>query len=218
MATIDFPSDWSFADLQARLGKVPADRIRLLPSPGFATEDDVIQIAEREGRFYELDGGTLVEKPMGWYESLLAGWILTQINNFLEVHDLGKAFGADGPVRILPGVVKIPDVCFIGWDRWPTERLPRRPIPSLVPHLAVEVLSETNTEEEMSHKLLQYFTSGVQLVWYIDPDTRSARVFTGPTQETTVDEQGILDGAEILPGFQLSLARLFERADRQRPW
>jgi Uma2 family endonuclease len=53
----------------------------------------------------------------------------------------------------------------IGWDRWPSEPLPRRPIPAIVPHLTVEVLSETNTEREMENKLRRYFQAGVQLVW-----------------------------------------------------
>ena len=32
-----------------------------------------------------------------------------------------------------------------------------------------------------------------------------------------LDEDGLLDGGQVLPGFQLSLRSLFERADRQGP-
>jgi pantothenate kinase type III len=34
---------------------------------------------------------------------------------------------------------------------------------------------------------------------------------------TVIDESGVLDGGAVLPGFQLSLADLFQRADRGRP-
>lgn len=212
-----FPGDWTVADLLTHLGNVSADRVRMHPPPGYATVEDVQRIAEQEGRLYELEEGVLVAKPMVWYESLLAGLVLTEINLYLRGHDLGKVLGADGSLHILPGVVKIPDVSFIGWDRWPKEPLPRRPIPALVPHLAVEVFSETNTPAEMAHKLQRCFQAGVQLVWYIDSASRTAQSFTSPTHFTTLDEQGVLDGGAVLPGFQLSLATLFAEGDRQGP-
>ncbi|MBW3599455.1 MAG: Uma2 family endonuclease [Planctomycetes bacterium] len=214
---VSFPVQWSLADLQADLGDIPAERIRLVPPPGYATEEDVLRIADREDRLYELENGVLVEKPMGLYESIVAGLILSYINAFLEENDLGKASGADGPFRILPGIVKLPDVSFVGWSRWPKTPLPRGRTPSIVPHLAVEVLSESNTAREMENKLQRYFEAGVELVWYVDPESRSARVFTSPTDVTTVDENGLLDGGAVLPGFQLSLRQLFERADRPGP-
>jgi Uma2 family endonuclease len=154
---------------------------------------------------------------MGWQEAILATWISSKIAAYLESHDLGQVLGADGPLKILPGIVKLPDVSFIGWHRFPKHRLGRRPIPALVPDLAVEVLSESNTTAEMERKLKQYFEAGVTLVWYIDPETRSARVYAGPTDVTVVDQNGLLDGGPVLPGFQLSLRELFARADRQGP-
>ncbi len=51
----------------------------------------------------------------------------------------------------------------------PGGRLPAEAIPSLVPDLAVEVLSPSNTAAEMDQKLRDYFAAGVRLVWYLDP-------------------------------------------------
>ncbi len=213
----DWPSDWSLADLQHHLGGIPAERIRLVPAPGCATEQDLLEIAAREDRLYELEDGVLVEKPMGWQESVLAMWIGAKIAAYLETHDLGQVVGADGPLKILPGKIKLPDAAFISWNRFPKQRLGRRPTPALVPDLVVEVLSDSNTQAEMDRKLRQYFEAGVTLVWYIDPESRSARVFTGPTDVRDLDEEGVLDGGQVLPGFRLSLRWLFERADRQGP-
>ncbi len=211
------PGNWSLVDLQNHLGGIHLGRIRLFPPPGYATAYDVIDIQEQEDRLYELTDGILVEKTLGWYESLLAGLILTRLNVFLESHDLGLTLGADGTLQILPGMVRIPDVSFIRWERLPTEPLPRRPVPELVPDLAVEVLSEGNTEAEMQDKLEAYFQAGVELVWYIDPQTHSANVYTSLTEVTRIDAQGVLDGGDVLPGFQLSLPQLFATADRRKP-
>ena len=51
--------------------------------------------------------------------------------------------------------------------------LTREAIPTLSPDLAVEVLSESNTTQEIDQKLLEYFQSGTRLVWVIDPETRT---------------------------------------------
>ncbi len=211
------PGNWRLSDLQARLGNVPAERIRLNPPPGFATEEDVLRIEAEEGVLCELQDGILIEKPMGWYESLLATLISGKILQFLERNNLGQVLGADGSLQILPGIVKIPDVSFISWSRFPPEKVRRRPIPALIPDLVVEVLSDTNTKEEMHAKLQTYFQSGVRLVWYIDSASRSATAFTSVEQSIAIPTSGHLDGGEVLPGFRLSLQRLFEQADRQAP-
>ena len=62
----------TLAELVERLGGVPLERIRFRPYPGTATEEDVIRIEAQENRLCELIEGVLVEKPMGFRESLLA--------------------------------------------------------------------------------------------------------------------------------------------------
>ena len=210
-----FPTTWSMADLQDHLGGIPLDRIRLYPQPGTATEEDVIRAAEGEKRLCELIDGVLVEKTTGMYESMLALVIGHVLLDFLDKHPGGMALGADGALKILSSQVRVPDVCFISSERLAALPQPLRPIPALVPDLAVEVLSKSNTKAEMERKLHDYFEAGVELVWSIDPWTHTAKVYTSPEQVTEVDEDGLLDGGEVLPGFQISLTDLFERAERQ---
>ncbi len=211
------PRDWTLADLQRHLGGIPLERILLSPPPGYATEDDVTRLSEHEDRLCELEDGILVEKTVGWQESLLAGWLLTRINNFLEIHRLGIALGADGTLKILPGIIKIPDVSFISWSRFPQRDLRQEPIAPLIPDLVIEVLSKSNTKTEMDAKLVKYFKAGVLLAWYIDPKKRTAYVYTGPTDVVELDEQGVLEGGDVLPGFRLPLKEVFEHADQQPP-
>lgn len=205
----------TIADLLARLG-VPADRVRLRPWPGTATEQDVITIRERERRLYELVDGTLVEKTMGLRESYLAWWLGHLLGVFLDEHDLGFCTGADGMTRIAPGLVRIPDLSFISWERVPNHEVPDEPIPDLAPDLAVEVLSKGNTKREMERKLREYFAAGIVLVWYVDPRERTVRVYTAPDQSLLLREDQSLDGGAVLPGFALPLRELFDRAERRR--
>jgi Uma2 family endonuclease len=202
----------TLADLVAGIGSVPLERIPFPPAPGMATEADVFQRPGGEKRLYELVDGMLVEKPRGYYESLVAAILIQALRNFLDENDLGIALGADGALRLAPGLVRIPDVSFVSWDRFPGRMLPAEPIPDLAPDLAVEVLSAGNTEAEMARKVREYFAAGCRLAWLVDPKTRTARVFTGPDTFTVVAEDGELDGGEVLPGFRVSLREWFERA------
>lgn len=209
-----FPQDWSLEDLRQHLDGVSLSRIRLTPALGYAKVEDVIR-EEKAGRLVELEDGVSLEKTRGWYESIVGVQLAYYLMKYLETNDLGQVLGADGCLQILPGIVKTPDVSFISWGRFPEQPLPRTPVPSLVPDLAVEVLSESNTADEMEFKLNRYFEAGVLLVWYIEPTTRSARAYTGPSEVLRIAADGQLDGGEVLPGFSLKLADLFERADRQ---
>lgn len=211
------PSDWRLGDIHQRLGEIPAERIRLNPPPGYATEDDVLRIHDHEGILCELDDGVLVEKAMGWYESILAGLIIHRITSFTLERNLGQVLSSDGILKFLPGKIRIPDACFISWARFPKERLPRRPIPLLIPDLVVEVLSDSNTQQEMEQKLELYFQAGVRLVWYVEPNTRTATAYESTRRPVKIPSDGNLDGGNVLPGFTLSLRQLFEEADRQGP-
>ncbi len=118
-ATIAPPDIKTLADLRKRLGGSPLERICFHPAPGTATEKDVIAAEEREDRLCELVDGTLVEKAMRFEESRLAVRLGHLVSSFLEQNDLGICVGADGMMRIGPGLVRIPDVSFITWDRLP---------------------------------------------------------------------------------------------------
>jgi Uma2 family endonuclease len=205
------PTAWSLADLREHLGGIPLERIRLFPSPGLATVEDAVSLDEHEDRLCELVDGVLVEKPMGTYESLLAGVLIHLLHSFLEQHPLGIVLAPDGMLRILPEKMRMPDVSFIRWERFPQGQLPAERVYEVAPDLAVEILSAGNTEREMQQKLEEYFSAGVRLVWYIDPPTRSARVYTGAQQVVSISERGVLTGNAVLPGLEIRLGELFSR-------
>jgi Uma2 family endonuclease len=179
--------------------------------PGTATERDVIRLHDTKGKLCELVDGVLVEKVMGFPESRLAIRLAHLIQSFLDEHDLGELAGADGTLRLMPGQVRIPDVSFISRARLTDPSVLEKAIPDLAPDLAVEVLSEGNTPEEMDRKVKEYFFSGCRLVWLVDPRRRSVRVYTAPDQETLLTEVQTLEGGTVLPGFSLPLTRLFTR-------
>jgi Uma2 family endonuclease len=196
-------------DLLRRLGDVPPDRIRFHPTPGTATIADLL-----DTKRCELVDGTLVEKPVGLRQSLLASYLIHLLQQYVVPRNLGMVSGEQGTMEMLTGLVRIPDVAFLPWDRLPARRVPDEPVPNVVPTLAVEVLSDSNRPGEMLRKRREYFTAGVLLVWEIDPRTRTVKVFTAA--ETFVEKTAAdrLVGGQALPGFDISVGDLFADLDR----
>jgi Uma2 family endonuclease len=207
----------SLGDLLERLGGISPRRVLMHPAPGTATEADLIQVTTRTDRLFELVDGALVEKVMGFGEGFLAADIIFLLRLFLVKHDLGAVGGADVTMRLLPKLVRMPDVVFIRWEKLPNRERPTEPIPDIVPDLAVEVLSEGNTAGEMQRKLKEYFLAGVALVWFVDPRQRTVEVFTAPDARTVFAEGDTLDGGDVLPGLRLLVADVFARVPRSTP-
>ncbi len=205
----------TLADLLADLGDIDPARVVADPAPGTATEADLLALSDHTGRLYELVDGTLVEKAVGFRESILAFALGGILRAFVIPRNLGLVSGPDDTMRLFPGLVRMPDVAFISWDRFPDRRVPEEPIPSLAPDLAIEVLSASNTPKEMARKRREYFQVGVRLVWMVDRKTRTVAVYTSPDQFVTLDESQALDGGAVLPGFALPLRDLFVELDRR---
>lgn len=202
-------------DLLEELG-VPASRILLDPAPGQGTVQDVIDIHARSKRLFELVDGTLIEKPMGYKESLIAIAIASWLRAFVMPRNLGLVSGEAGMMNLFASLVRMPDVAFTAWSRFPGGKVPEKPVPRLAPDLAVEVLSPSNTRREMERKRSEYFQAGAQLVWIVDLDLRTVDVYTpaSPDVPVTLAQHEKLTGGEVLPGFELLLVDLFAELDR----
>jgi Uma2 family endonuclease len=205
----------TIADVQARLGHIPESRILSFPAPGTATVQDLLDGSITGDRLYELVDGILVEKGMGFREGFLGMWIGTLLNMYLQNDNLGLVAGSDGMIRFKLNLVRMPDVSFIRWDSVDDPNEIENPAGAFLevpPDLAVEVLSPSNTRREMEIKLEEYANAGVKLVWYVDPERKEVDVYPkgNPKRKKTLGVNDTLGGGEVLPGFAVKVAKLFE--------
>lgn len=194
------------------LGGVPLSRILFDPWPGTATEADLLYMVDHEKRLCELVDGTLVEKPLGYWEGVIAARIIVLLAAYVDARDLGIVSGADSTLRMKSGRIRLPDVSFVAKARLPRTR---EPVPTLAPDLAIEVLSESNTAAEMRQKLAEYFQSGTRLAWLVDPTRRSVAIYVAPEDSPSiVSEAETLDGGAVLPGLTILVADMFRNVPR----
>jgi Uma2 family endonuclease len=189
------------------LGDVPLERILFDPWPGTATEADLLRLVEGD-TLCELIDGTLVEKPMGLAEAIIAANLIVELGSYANRTNAGVVSGADSTLRMAStGRVRLPDVAFVSMERMPKTR---QAIPTLAPDLAVEVLSASNTTGEIDQKLREYFDSGTRVAWVIDLPTRTVAVYHQAGEPTRIlNESDHLDGEQFLPGFSILVAEIF---------
>jgi Uma2 family endonuclease len=161
---------------------------------------------------YEVIDGRIVEKLMGAFEVHCANELMWHLSTFAREHKLGTAqmemlFLIDRE----SGLKRRPDASFVSRERWPIRKAaPRTEAWDVVPDLAVEVVSPSNGASDVADKVRDYFRTGVRLVWVVYPVQRWVYAYDSPTSVRILTEDGSLDGGEVIPGFVLPLATLFE--------
>ncbi len=81
------------------------------------------------------------------------------------------------------------------------------------PDLAVEILSENDTRAEMDERLKDFFASGTQIAWVIDPERQHVEVCHSLTKRQLIGSGGFFDGEHLLPDFKFPIADLFKEWD-----
>lgn len=169
---------------------------------------DVERASERDGKLYELIDGELREKHVG-IESL---FIASRICERLQVAfypATGLAF-VEGMIYCFdrPNHGRKPDVAFVRRDRLPDQRVPRGDL-HIAPDLVVEVLSPGNSGIEVQQKLDEYLSAGVPLVWIVNPDSRTIRVFRNDGTTPLFRAEDVIENEPLLAGFRLVVGEMF---------
>ncbi len=173
---------------------------------------DMLDLVVPDDGLFEVVDGQLVEKVVGTQQVEIAFDIAYSIAVFAKPRRLGRAL-TEMVFRIdqAKNLQRRPDASFVSDARWPfRRRVPNVPVWDLVPDLAIEVVSPTNSADQVQDKRLEYFQAGVSQVWVVYPKQKEVHVYTSPTQVRILTADQELDGGDLLPGFRLPLASIFE--------
>jgi Uma2 family endonuclease len=76
----------------------------------------------------------------------------------------------------------------------------------------VETRSPNDTRTEFALKIAQWLNAGAKVVWALDPADRVLTVHRKGVEPRTLRPEDTLSGDDVLPGFTLSLKRVFRDA------
>ena len=178
------------------------------------TAEEMYAMPDVPGKRFELVRGELVEVPPATYpQAQLVVAIVVLLHPFAVERGLGEVF-SDGLGYIIardPDVVRVPDVSFIARRCVSAGRIEGF-IP-FAPDLAVEIVSPEDQAEELYGKVREYLAAGTRLVWVFWPKYQAVSVHV-PGEEGTrqLGPDDELDGGDVLPGYRVRAADLFEAA------
>lgn len=163
---------------------------------------------------YEVVDGRIAEKPVGVHECWLAGQFYRVLDRHAVVNSLGRVV-LEMIFNLRPRIdrERHPEVAYVSYERWAVDRrIPRNAAWAVIPDLAVEVVSPSNAAEHVTEKVEEYFEVGVRQVWVVFPNQRKIYVYSSSSSVRILTQEDELDGGDVLPGFRLAAATLFDEA------
>ena len=130
--------------------------------------------------------------------------------HFIREAKLGRVVSNDPFIRITADTTRGADVCYVSYAKLPREQTLPDGVLEIAPDLVIEVRSPTDLWTDALGKMLDYLRIGVSVVIILDPKTESASVFRSGTRQETFEKNQTLTIPDVLPGFEVSVARFFE--------
>lgn len=174
---------------------------------GPATLQDLLN-TPRDGRKYELVDGEILVSPAGMRHSEVGGAIFGLIWEFLQGNPIGKVYTSDVGIAFPNGNVRSPDVTYVSLAKLPGGVSPET-FGEVIPDLAVEVLSPSDSLRELGRKIGEFLDNGVPLVWLVDPARQTVTVYRSLTETQQLDVDDTITAEPILPGFSVPVRRFF---------
>lgn len=177
------------------------------------TDEEFIALS-KDGHRYELVNGELVDMGNSGMEhggigSFLGGLLAI----YVKQHKLGIVCDSSTAFTLKNGNKRSPDVSFVGKERLKGLKRPPRGFFRGAPDLVVEILSPSNTVEEIHEKIVEYFENNTRLLWVIHPDEKYVLVYHSSEPDRLLRPQDQLDGEDVVPGFAIAVAELFAEWD-----
>ena len=161
---------------------------------------------------YELIEGRIVYmSPTGVRHGDYEGNFYEHLKAFVRQHKLGKVVVGEVGVYIRrnPDTVRGVDVAFISTERY-AQRQQTSGFLDVAPELIVEILSPDDRWNEVKQKLKEYFSIGVKVVWVADPADKTVTAYHSLTDMREFTLADALTDDDVLAGFSVSVAELFE--------
>lgn len=183
------------------------------PHVGLWTDEELMALgADEETKFkYELwDGKVVTMPPARPRHGAIIMRLAVAVGAHVYAHELGELFDGQTGFRLGLEHCFEPDIAFVSHQRMKLVAPDRDKLFHGSPDLAVEVLSPSDSITKTERKINLFLIHGAVLAWMVDPKAKSIRVYRKPGEFELLSADRILTGNSVLPGFRLSLHRLFD--------
>jgi Uma2 family endonuclease len=175
------------------------------------TAADLYNMPDHGGRNELVQGEIVPMFPASTMHGNIAMRLGAILWNYSDENSLGRVFAAETGFTLSrnPDTVRAPDVAFVAQNRIPAEGVPETGFWAIAPDLVAEIVSPNDRMTEIQDKVTDYLAAGVRLVWVVDPKTETITVYQSLKQVKVLIAGDVLEGEDVLPGFSLTLKKLF---------
>lgn len=184
----------------------------LTPKGVFWTDAELLALGTNSDVKYELWDGKII--PMSPARPK-HGAVIARLSYYLGAHiyenKLGELFDSQTGFRLGLQNCFQPDISFVSRERMKLI-LPHGMdgLFDAAPDLAVEVLSPSDSVTKSEKKMQLYLAHGSRLGWLLDCKSKTVRIYRLGHVLELVHGDRFLTGNSVLPGFRVSLLRIFE--------
>jgi Uma2 family endonuclease len=175
------------------------------------TADEFFDLNLLDEKTELVDGELLRMSPAGAEHGVIALRIGAWLLAFVEERELGAVCAAETGFLVHrdPDTVRAPDAAFISRERMGEGRPPKKFWP-LAPDLAVEVVSPSETAEQVQDRVRQWFAAGSRAVWMLYPGNATVHAYSSPSAVRILQRGDLLTADDdLLPGFSRPVSDLF---------
>jgi Uma2 family endonuclease len=135
---------------------------------------------------------------------------VTLLSRVVDEHKLGRVLVGEVGIYTQrdPDTVRGVDIAYISHER--LKQLRSDSYLDVAPELIIEILSPGDRWSDVMDKLEEYFAIGTLMVWLVDPQRRKIQVFRSINQVEQLSGTEQLTGGQVLAGFAVNVADLFE--------
>ena len=175
---------------------------------GLMTADELLRTHLPDKHVELVRGVLVVREPAGFRHGAVSATLTKLLGQHVDTNRLGLVLAAETGFKLAadPDTVRAPDVAFVSRERLPDPVV--LGYPALAPDLVVEVLSPGDRPGETLAKVGDWLNAGSRLVWVVDPGRRVARVYRQDGSETLLTEGEVLNGEDVVPGFECPLGAI----------
>lgn len=186
----------------------PRKRKKVLLTP--EDEEKILSSSE-----YEIVDGEIVERSMpNPQHARIEARITTALSLYVENNPIGEIY-TECNFELKKGLIRIPDVAFVSFERFPKDGEPTGSRWKTAPDLAVEIISPTDDYKAVFQKISEYFVNGVRQIWLIEPGEKTLTIYRSRKDVTILTENDELVSQDILPNFTLKLSNIFRKPGRK---
>ena len=174
------------------------------------TYDDLVRMPDDGMRHEIIDGVHYVTPSPVWRHQRLVKRLLVAIDTYLEVQGGGEVLQAPFDVVFTRWDVVEPDLLLVADDQ---RSILTEPNIQGAPALVVEVLSPGTKKRDLGVKKDLFDRGGVREYWVVDPKANVVTIYRrgdgGLSKVQSLPDDAHTITTPLLPGFSLSLERLF---------